>query len=153
REATAHLAWIALLDRDLLTVRGGRIESRGRRDDHERETVVPSKNGERGRADLVRGVAVRGDVVGAGHAAVDLAARHQRRGRAVHDHRVRDPELLELPGGEPRTLEKRARLVDSDVRDEPGFVCGPDRTDGGSVATRREAAGVAVRQDARADRE
>ena len=62
---------------------------------------------------------------------------------------MRDPELLELPGGQPRALEERPRLVHPDVLDEPGLVRGPDRTERRAVPPGRETAGVAVRQHAR----
>ena len=106
-----------------------RVERRGRRDDDERQPVVRREHGEPVRADLVRGVAVRRDPVGAGDDEVDLAPRHERRGCSVGDHRVRDAELLELPGGQPAPLEERSRLVDPDVLDETRLAGGPDRAE------------------------
>ena len=132
---------------------GRRVEGRGRCDDHQRQAVVSREHRETVRADLVRRVAVRSDAVGAGHDDVDLAARHEPARRAVDDHRVGDPELLELPGGQPRALEERPRLVHPDVLDEPGLVCGPDRPERCPVAACCEAAGVAVRQHARTGRD
>ena len=84
--------------------------------------------------------------------AVDLAGRHERRGRAVHDHRERDTERLELPCGETRALEKRPRLVDPDVLDAPLLPRRTHRAERRSVATRGEAARVAVREHARSGR-
>ena len=78
-------------------VGGRRIDRRGRRDDVERDPVMRRGHGETIRADLVRGVAVRGDPVGAGDDAVDLAAAHQVRGRRVGDHGVRDRRAPRAP--------------------------------------------------------
>ena len=115
--------------------------------------MVRREHGERVRADLVRGVAVRRDAVGAGDDQVDLAARHHRRRGGVGDHRVRDAGCLELPGGEARALEQRPRLVDEHVLEQAALPGGAERADRGAVAARREAAGVAVRERARAGRE
>ena len=111
--------------------------------------VVRRRDREPVGADLVRGVAVGRDPVGAGDDAVDLAAAHQMRGRRVRDHRVRDAERLELPGGQPRALEQRPRLVDPDVREQAVLPRGAQRADRGAVAAGREPARVAVRQRAR----
>ena len=126
------------------------VDGRGRRDDVERDPVVAGEHRERVRADLVRRVAVRGDPVGAGDDAVDLAGRHQRRGGRVGDHGVRDRRRLELPRGQPRALQERPRLVDPDVREQPRSQAVEQRADGAAVAAGREPAGVAVRQRARA---
>ena len=83
------------------------------------------------------------------HDAVDLVRGHERRGRAVGDHRMRDPELLELPRGEARALEQWTGLVDENVLDPSCLPGGADRAERGPVAAGREPAGVAVREDPR----
>ena len=90
-----------------------------------------------------------GDPVGAGDDAVHLAATHQMRGSRVRDHRVRNAERLELPGGQPRALQERPRLVDPDVLDQTLLPRRAQRADGGAVAAGREPARVAVRQRTR----
>ena len=110
--------------------------------------MVVREHRESVRADLVGGVAVRGDAVGAGDHAVDLTARHQRGSGRVDDHRMRDARLLELPRGQARTLEQRARLVDPDVIEQATLVRCDERADGAAVSARREAACVAMRQRA-----
>ena len=115
--------------------------------------MVRREDGETVRPDLVRGVAVGGDPVGARHHEVDLAAGHERRRRPVRDHGMRDGELLELPRREAAALQERPRLVDPDVRDATRLVRGADCSERRSVATRREPARVAVREDARSLRE
>ena len=92
------------------------IDRRARRDDVERDPVVGGEHGEAVGADLVRGVAVRGDPVGAGEDDVDLAGRHPRGGGRVGDDGVRDAGGLELPSRQARPLEQRAGLVDPDMR-------------------------------------
>ena len=139
-------AGIALLDRDVGAARRRVVDGRARRDDVERDPVMRGEHGQRVGADLVRRVTVGGDPVGAGEHGVDLAGRHQRRGRRVGDHRVRDAGRLELPGGEPRALQERPRLVDPHVREQIALPGGEQRSDRAAVAAGRKPAGVAVGQ-------
>ena len=111
-----HLGGIALLDRDLGPARGREVDGRARRDDRERDVVMPRLHRERVRADLVGRVAVRGDPVGAREHGVDLTARHQRRGGRVDDDGVRDPGRSSSHAVSRGALEQRPRLVDPDVR-------------------------------------
>ena len=105
------------------------------------------RDGQAVRADLVGDVTVGRDAVGSREHRVDLAGRHQRRGRAVHDHGERDPERVELPGREPRALEQRPRLADPHVLDETSLECGANGSKRGPVAGRRERARVAVAEN------
>ncbi len=61
--------------------------------------------------DLVRGVAVARDAIGAHDDEVHLFAGKHRGRRAVHEHLDLDPRAREFPRGEPRALQERARLV------------------------------------------
>jgi hypothetical protein len=110
--------------------------------------VVGGEHGKRVCPDLVCRVPVRGDPVGTGDDEVDLPAGHQRAGRGVGDHRVRDTGPLELPGGETGALEKRPSLVDEDALEEPTLRCGAKGADRGAVAAGRQAPCVAVSQRA-----
>ena len=56
------------------------------------------------RADLVGHVAVGGDAIRAHEHDVDVTVGHERRRPSVHHQLVRDPELLQLPRGEPGAL-------------------------------------------------
>ena len=94
------------------TVDGGRGHA-------ERDAVVPGQDGQRVRADLVGGVAVGGDAVGAGDDQVDLAALHDAPAATSRDEPVRDALPGHLPRGEPGTLHQRARLVDPHQRTRP----------------------------------
>ena len=114
--------------------------------------VMRRGDGEPVRADLVRDVAVGRDPVGAGDHRIDLAGPHERRGCSVHDHGERDAQRLELPRGQPLALQQRPRLVDPDVLDEPRLPGCAHRAERRPVATGRERAGVAVREEARAGR-
>ena len=100
--------------------------------------------------DLVGGVTVRGDPVGAGEHRVDLSSRHQRRGggaaitvsgipAASSSHAVRRATLEEGTGSPTQTCSS-----------SPRFQGGAQRPEGGPVATRSEPARVAVRERARA---
>ena len=112
-------ARVPVLDRDVGPVGRLGIDGRGRSDDVERHLVVARGERERIRADLVRGVAVRGYPVGAGEARSRPRRQPSATRRArVGDHRERNAERLELPRGQPRALEQRPRLADPDVLDE-----------------------------------
>jgi len=101
-------------------------------------------------ADLVRRVTVGGDAVGADHDAVDQALRHERTGAGVGDQAERDPLALELPRGEPRALQERARLVYPDHADLAGRPGGLDDADRRAIPRRGEGARVAVGEHPRA---
>ena len=74
RKAGGDLVGAALLDRNRVAVERVGID-RGRRcDDDERDVVMACEHGEPVRADLVGGVAVRRDAVGAGERDVDATA-------------------------------------------------------------------------------
>ena len=111
------------------------------------------EHGERVGADLVRGVAVRGDPIRAGDDAVHVAGGHQRRGSGVCDHGVRDAGASRAPtpsGASPAAAaaSRRPRRA----RAAPRSQRRAQRADGAAVAAGREAAGVAVRERARARR-
>ena len=97
-EARRDLGRVALLDRDLGAGRGRVVDGRARRDDVERDPVMRGEHREPVGADLVRGVAVRGDPVGAGERPrrPRPAAMQRRRGR-VGDHGVRDARRSRAP--------------------------------------------------------
>ena len=122
------------------------VDRRARRDDVERDAVVASEDREGIRADLVGGVAVRGDPVGSRQDGVDLSRRHQRAGGGICDHGVRNSGRLELPGRQPGALEERSRLVDPDVREQALLPGALERAHRASVTAGREAARVAVRE-------
>ena len=92
------------------------VDRRGGRDDVAGHAVRAREHRERVRADLVGGVAVVRDAVGAEHDGVDEPAREQLPGGDVGDQRVRDAVLGQLPGGQAGSLQQRARLVDPDVQ-------------------------------------
>ena len=58
------------------------------------------------------------------------------------------PRLLQLPGGQPGALEQRPGLVGEDAEAPALLGGGEDDGQGRAVVGRRQAAGVAVRQDA-----
>ena len=102
---------------------------------------------ERIRPDLVRGVAVGGDPIGADEDDVDLAAAHQVPGGDIRDQRVGYAGLSKLPGREPRALEVGPRLVDPDGQLAPGVVGRLDDPERGPELAARERSRVAVGQD------
>ena len=115
---------------------------------------MAGEDGQRVGADLVGGVAVRGDPVAAHDDRVDHARRHRRTGRAVDDQPVREcpprpsSQAVRRPPWRSGRASRREDLVE--------LARGVERVDDperGAVAARREAAGVAVGQDPRAARE
>ena len=67
----------ALLDRDRSAVRRCQIDRRGRRRNHEPDTVVPGRDGQAIGTDLVGKITVRCNTVCSHHDFVNLALRHQ----------------------------------------------------------------------------
>jgi hypothetical protein len=114
--AGQHLVGGALLDGDLGAARDLHVDGRGRRRDHEADTVVARQHRQGVGADLVADVAVGGDAIGADDDPADLAAGHQAGGDVVRLHRHRDAGLLQLPGGQPRALQPGPGLVGVDMR-------------------------------------
>ena len=140
---------VALLDRDALAVGDRRVDRRERGGDVEGHPVGAREHREPVGPDLVRGVAVarRSD------------RRRRRRGRSrrgasgggrhVRDHGDRDPVLGQLPGGQPRALEKRRASRPPSTRSRlPCFPAARTIPERGAVARGREPAGVAVGEDA-----
>ena len=64
--------------------------------------------------DLVGGVAVRRDAIGADDDEIDAPVAHQRRGHAFRDDGRLDAVLHQLPRGQAGALQKRAGLVGED---------------------------------------
>ena len=150
RPEVRDLALVALLDRNLVAVRGREIDRRERRGDVERDLVLVRQHRDRVGADLVGGVAVGGDAVGADHHEVDVAGAHQRTGHALGDDRGVDAVAHQLPRGQPGPLQERTRLVGED-RDALALLDrGADHAERRAVAGGGQRAGVAVGQHARA---
>ena len=140
----------AVFDLDLGAGRRLGVESRLRRDDEERHVGVSRAEREPERADLVRGVAVRGDAVGAGDDDVGGAAREQRRRGGVDDEAVGRAEPLQLPRGQARALQQRPRLEHERLFEPARLVQRLDDGERRPALDGREAAGVADRHRANA---
>ena len=110
--------------------------------------MARGQDGQRVRADLVGGVAVRGDPVRADEDDVDLAAGHQVPGGHVGDERVRHAGLGQLPGRQPGALQVRPRLVDPDVDRPLRVVRRLDDAERRPELAAGQRPGVAVGQDA-----
>ena len=142
------LARGALLDGDLAAGRRLEVDRRHRRGDEERDVVRARVQRQAVGADLVGGVAVGGDAIGADDDRLDLSALHHVRGHVVGDERDVDAALVQLPRGQPRALQERARLVGEDVDAALLLVRGADDAERGAVAAGGQRAGVAVREHA-----
>ena len=133
---------------------GGRRSSvERRRDDVERDAVVRGEHGEAVRADLVRGVAVRRDPVGAGDDAVDLAAAIRC---AAAESAI---TACGMPSASSSQAVSRAPCRSGRVSStqtcasRPSLPGRAQRAERRAVAAGGEPARVAVRERARAGRE
>ena len=114
--------------------------------------MVLGQHRQRVRTDLVRGIAVGGDAIGARHHEIDVPPRHHRGRDDVGDQPVRNAVAHALPGGQPRPLHDRARLVHPEQRDLALRVGGAHDAERGAIAGRRQRAGIAMRENARVRR-
>ena len=122
------------------------VDRRAGRGDVERHAVCV--RGERLQigADLVGGVAARGDAVGADDAEIDIAMLHEMAAGVVGDQRERHAVLAEFEGGERGALIARPRLVDIDMHRHAAVMGEIDRRRRGAPIDGREPAGVAMGQ-------
>src|SRR4029077_1150039 len=141
-EDFGDLDLLAPLDQDGGAGGRGAVDRRERRGDVEGDLVVVGQDGDGVGADLVGGVAVGRDAVGADHDAVDEALGHQGAGAAVRHQVEGDAELLQLPGGEPRALQERPGLVHPDLPEVAVAPGGLDHAERRAVAGGGERAGV-----------
>src|SRR6266513_2991060 len=144
-----HLVGGALLDRDARAVGERDVDGGGGRGAVERYAMVQRQHRERIGADLVREVAVRGNAVGPDDHEIHLRLAHQRSRRAVGDHGARDAGVHQLPGGEPRPLQHRARFVHEHLHAAPRVMREINRRERRPDPARGERPGVAMRQELR----
>ena len=98
-------------------------------------------------ADLVRGVAVRRDPVGADDDRVHPPGAEERSHHAVGDEGHRDPGPSQFPRSQPGALEQRPGLGSEHLDGPAGFGGRPDDAERGAVAAGGEHPGVAVGQE------
>ena len=147
-----HFARLSFLDRYVLAIRRIEIDGRERRGHVERNLVLAREHGDGVRADLVCRVAVGRDAVGADNDEIDPPLLHQRAAHVVGDDRRLDAVTQELPRRQPGALQERPRLV-GEHDDALAFLDrAADHAQRGTVAGRRERAGVAMRENARVRR-
>ena len=144
-----HFAGAALFDRNVMAVGRRQVDGRERRGHVERNAVFAREDGHGVGADLVGGVAVGGDPIGADDHQIDPALPHEGSGHVVRDDRRLNAVPDELPRGQARALEKRARLVREHGDLLAGFDSAANDAQRRAVPGGRERARVAVRQDAR----
>src|SRR5256885_3740788 len=142
-----HLIGGAFLDGDVPCVAGAEVDGADRRRDEEGHRGRLRREGERIGSDLVRGVAVPGDAIGAHHHATDLPAGEERGCRHIGEEGHGDPVLQQFPGREARPLEPGSRLVRVDGARLSRSEGGANDAQGGPVARGREATRVAVGED------
>ncbi len=96
-QSVRDLAGVALLDRDQIAAGERQVERARRCGDVERDVVRPGEQGDAIGADLVCGVAVGGDPVGADDDELDLALLHDLGGHVVADQRDGHAALRAAP--------------------------------------------------------
>ncbi len=92
------------------------VERRARRRDVKRNAVMRGEDRKRVGPDLVRGVAVARDAVGADDREIDALPLHRNRGGRVDDQHGVDAGLPKLEVVQPRALQQRARLIHENPR-------------------------------------
>src|SRR6266487_2611434 len=137
----------ALFDGDVLAVGDGKIEGGDGRGDVEGNVVLLGEDSDLVSADFVGGVAVGRDAVGAGDDGSDLSGLEEVTNHVVGDERKRNAALVELPGGEARTLKIRASFRNKDVQLSALLEGDTDNAEGRADAACGERAGVALGHD------
>src|SRR5580692_2979624 len=143
----ADLFGAAFFDGDFVAARDREVECRAGRSNVEGNPMMRREDRERVGADLVRGVAVARDAVGAGDYQVDPLAFH-RDGRCGvgHQHSVHTG-LAQLEIVQPRSLQERPSLTCEDVRVLRAPLRGDDDAERRAAAGGRERPRVADRHD------
>ena len=113
-----------------------------------RDLVIFCQNRQRIGADFIGYVAVGGNTVSAHPNRIDLALRHQAGGHRIGNQPIRHPQLTQLPGGQAPALQQRARFIHPDVCHFPLLIRQRNHPQRGADARRRQAAGIAVGQQA-----
>jgi len=106
---------ISLLDGNLLADRQAQVNRGGGKNGIEWDLVVVGGEGKHVGANLVGDVAIRCDPVRAHKDRGHLASPKKVASRAVADDLMRNPELIQFPGGQPGALEPRPGFVDQDM--------------------------------------
>ncbi len=140
--------WRALLDRDAVAVGSFQVHGGEWRRDVKRDAVLLGQHRHGVGADFVGDVAIGGDAVRAHHHRADLALLHDRARHAVGDQRGWDAVLHQFPRGQPRALQKGARLVGVDVQLLALLDGRADHAQRRAVPAGGQCPGVAMRQHA-----
>ncbi len=143
-----HFAGVALLDLDFGEAVADRPVDRSvRRRDIERHAIGARRERLEIGADLVGGVAARGDPIGADDRQIDAPALHEMAAGVVGDDGVRHAVLAEFERGQRRALIARSRLVDEDVHRHAAIMRHVDRRRRRAPIDGRQPSGVAMGQD------
>src|SRR5262249_27485265 len=137
----------ALFDWDVVSIGDGQIERGNGCGDVERHAVFLGENGDLISADFIRGVAVGGDAVGTGHDRSNLPGFEEVADHVVGDEREGNAAFVELPSGEARALQVRARFGHEHVEVAALLDGDADDPESGADATGGEGARVALGHD------
>src|SRR6266702_3469063 len=137
----------ALFDGDVLAVGDGKVEGGDGRGDVERNVVFLGEDGDLVGADLVCGVAVGRDAVGAGDDGSNLSGLEEVTDHVVGDERKRNATFVELPGREARALKIGSSFRNKDVQLSALLEGDADNAERRADAARGERAGVALGHD------
>ena len=143
-----HFAGSAFFNRNRVTVRCRQVDGGPRRGDIERDAVLLRQHGHGISADLVGGVAVGGNAIGADDHQVNVARAHDRAGHVVGDHGGVDAVLHQFPRRQARALQEGPGFIGEHAHLAAGCNRAADHAEGGAVAGGSQRSGVAVRQDA-----
>lgn len=147
----SQLLTFALLDLDLVAGQGVNVNAGGRGSNHELDAVVLGEDRKLVGSDLVGGVTVADDTIGAdddgGDVLLGLAQAEQSGGHAVGDQGGGDALVDKLESSQTAALVVGAGLGAVGVSEEALVAEGADDAEGGAVARGGEGAGVAVGDD------
>src|SRR5687768_8350185 len=144
----SDLSNIAFFDWNFVSGRAVEVNSRERSGNVERNAVLPRKDRDHIRADLVRNVAICGNSVRADNNRLHLSLFHHVTGHVVGDKGNGNVVLVQLPGGETGSLQIWPRFV----RNNGDVLAGIDGSADNAQrrapnAARGQSSGIAVRQD------
>mmetsp|Transcript_8883 Transcript_8883/g.16334 ORF Transcript_8883/g.16334 Transcript_8883/m.16334 type:complete len:253 (-) Transcript_8883:558-1316(-) len=145
----SHLVAAPLLDFNFITRLESQVYCAGGARAVYLHVVLFRDDGQVVGSDLVGNVAVGRNAIRPEHTHVNKALSHEEAGRGVADQMLRNPRLLELPGGQPGALQPRTRFVDVDMDVFLLFLQSVDDTKGSAVVDCGQTARVAVVQQVR----
>lgn len=142
-----HFLGRALLDGNLNARSERQVESRNRRGDIERHSVLFRQNRERICADFIRDVSIRRDPVCADHYTSDPSRMEKVSRHIIRDDLHGNSVMLQFPRREPCSLQERTSLIRENIDLLSRIHRGADHSQGRPISCGGESARITMRQD------